>query len=509
MNIANWLHTHARTSPQAPALYTGRQCVASYAQFGARAAALAALLAREHGTGAGDRIAIYAANRAEYLVALFAGWWLGAVVVPINFKLHHKEAAWIIANAEAGVVITDSGSELPAELLPARCHELGIDTPPIQQALRADGSAPPPVRVDPHSLAWLFYTSGTTGRPKGVMISHDNLMAMAMCYAYDVDQVGRSSAWLYAAPMSHGAGLYGLVFVRAGARHVVPASRGFDSTEIFELASQLAEVSLFAAPTMLKRMVRSAPAQVSGLRTIVLGGAPLYAADAIEALDTLGPVLAQIYGQGESPMTITAIHRNLLADRDAPGWAERITSVGTAQTCMEVRVTDPRHRELPVGVPGEVLARGPAVMLGYWRNEEATRETLVDGWLCTGDIGFMDEDGYLTLTDRSKDVIISGGSNIYPREVEEVLARHPAVFEVAVVGAPHPEWGEEVVAFVIARPGQTLDVATLEAWCRNEIASFKKPKRYIFPPELPRNSYGKILKTELRVLAAAHMQGPS
>ncbi|MDN5842463.1 MAG: AMP-binding protein, partial [Alcaligenaceae bacterium] len=240
------------------------------------------------------------------------------------------------------------------------------------------------------------------------------------------------------------------------------------------------------------------PEAVSGLHAIVYGGGPMYAADLIQALNAFGPVFAQIYGQSESPMTITAMRKELIADRKGPNWEARIGSVGTAQSCMEVRVVDKEFKDLLVGEHGEVIVRGPAVMAGYWNNDEATRRALVDGWLCTGDIGFLDADGFLTLTDRSKDVIISGGSNIYPREVEEVIAQHPDVAEVAVVGAPHPDWGEEVVAFIVARAGSELDDAVLKAWCQSEIASFKKPRRYIFSQDLPKNSYGKVLKTELR-----------
>ena len=227
----------------------------------------------------------------------------------------------------------------------------------------------------------------------------------------------------------------------------------------------------------------------------------MYAADFIQALDALGPKFAQIYGQGESPMTISAMRGELIGDREHPQWGARIASVGTAQSCIELRIVDEDLRDAPLGTHGEVLVRGRTVMQGYWRNSQATQETLVDGWLRTGDIGYLNEAGFLTLTDRSKDVIISGGTNIYPREVEEVLSRHPDVFEVAVVGSPHPEWGEEVVAFVVSRKGVSVDAATLEAWCRAEIASFKKPKRYVFCQDLPKNSYGKILKTALREAA--------
>lgn len=190
-------------------------------------------------------------------------------------------------------------------------------------------------------------------------------------------------------------------------------------------------------------------------------------------------------------------------DESHPRWRERRASVGYAQACIAIKVVDDALREVPAGTPGEILVSGDTVMKGYWNNAEATGQTIVEGWLRTGDIGRLDADGFLTLTDRSKDVIISGGTNIYPREVEEVLARHPAILEVSVIGVPEPEWGEQVVAFVVLRDRMVCSTGDLENWCRAEIASFKKPKRYVFRDELPKNSYGKILKTVLRDQFAA------
>jgi long-chain acyl-CoA synthetase len=258
---------------------------------------------------------------------------------------------------------------------------------------------------------------------------------------------------------------------------------------------------------MLQRLIASpalarAPREL--LKSIVCGGAPLYVADAKAAFAALGPRLVQIYGQGESPMTITAMNRALVADAIARGDDARLGSVGIAQTGMEVRVAD-ADKPLPPGVAGEVLVRGPAVMQGYWRNPEASRTALAHGWLHTGDVGSLDAAGFLTLKDRSKDLIISGGVNIYPREVEEVLLLHPDLVEAAVVGRAHSEWGEEVVAFVVARPGagggeaaaHALE-ATLDQLCLEHIARFKRPKAYVFVPELPKNNTGKVLKTLLR-----------
>jgi long-chain acyl-CoA synthetase len=224
----------------------------------------------------------------------------------------------------------------------------------------------------------------------------------------------------------------------------------------------------------------------------------MYVEDAVKALDRFGPCFAQIYGQGESPMTITTLSKAEIGDRAHPRWRERLASAGRPFACVEVVVADAEDRPLPAGESGEILCRGDVVMPGYWRNEEASAATLRGGFLHTGDVGAFDSEGYLTLMDRSKDVIISGGSNIYPREVEEVLLRHPAVTEASVIGRPDRDWGEVVVAYVVG----SASAPELDALCLAEIARFKRPKDYVFVPALPKSNYGKILKTDLRELDA-------
>jgi long-chain acyl-CoA synthetase len=258
-------------------------------------------------------------------------------------------------------------------------------------------------------------------------------------------------------------------------------------------------LSLFAAPTMVRRLVGAAGnADVSGFRTIVYGGGPMYVADIIEAFRVLGPRLAQIYGQGETPMTISTLSRNEIAASDHRLWMERLGSVGRPFGFMEVAVRDQDDRPLAPGQEGEIVCCGPTVMTRYWNDPAATKDTLRGGWLHTGDVGVFDQHGYLTLKDRTKDLIISGGSNIYPREVEEVLQTHPDVHEVSVVGQADPEWGEVVVACVVRSPGSALAERTLDAYCLEHIARFKRPKRYVFIDSLPKNNYGKVLKRELR-----------
>ena len=509
MNLAEWLVRIARRLPNAPALLCGNNIVSDYAEFARRVASLASALQARLGISPGDRVAIIMSNRIEYLELLYATWFVGAAVVPINCKLHAKEAAWIIENAEAkAVFVSESAAAefMPLiEGLPGLAAVIAVEGKEFATLRTLDPmSAPVSRRRD--DLAWLFYTSGTTGKPKGVMISNGNVHAMAFSYFVDVDEVRAADAILYAAPMSHGAGLYNFMHVIRGARHVVPESGGFEPNEVLALGRSLRDVSMFAAPTMVRRLVDRAKSEGSngdGIRTIVYGGGPMYVADIEEAVAVMGPRFVQIYGQGESPMTITALSRALVADRRHPRWRERLGSVGFAQSCVEVRIGDKNGHGLPPGELGEILVCGTPVMLGYWRNPEATANTIRDGWLWTGDVGSMDDDGFLTLKDRSKDVIISGGSNIYPREVEEALLLHPAVREVSVVGRPSDEWGEDVVAFVVAKSDAKLDTSDLDRHCLEHIARFKRPKSYIVETELPKNNYGKVLKTELRARLAA------
>ncbi len=499
MNLAHWLWAAARSRPQAPALLTGARLEADYAGFALAAEAVAAAL-KARGIGRGDRVAILMANCTDYLAVLHGIWWAGAAAVPINAKLHGKEAAWIIGNAEAKLTFTDAKSAAALREADADLAIAGGQGFVAASGTGKEAPAAPPADADDQELAWLFYTSGTTGQPKGAMLSHGNLITMSLCYPLDVDPVYASDAALYAAPMSHGAGLYAMVHVRAGARHLVPESGGFDPAEILDLGKSQGPLSFFAAPTMVRRLVDVAEARGedgAGIRTIVYGGGPMYQADIERALRVMGDRFVQIYGQGESPMTITALSRADHGADSARAFPSRITSVGRAHSAVTVRITDEQGAALPPGAVGEIEVRGPSVMLGYWQRPDATADSIRDGWLRTGDVGSLDEDGYLTLTDRSKDVIISGGSNVYPREVEEVLLTHPSVSEVSVFGVPDEEWGEIIVACVVPA-GETLDEAALDAHCLAEIARFKRPKRYIVVEALPKNAYGKVLRRELR-----------
>ena len=500
MNVAQLLARAARVYPTRPALYSGAIQLCDYGQLATRVARMANFLRDEGGLVPGDRVALYMANSPAYLELIYAIWWAGLVVVPINAKLHPKEALFILDDSESSLLFV---AEDNADA------DLG-DAPSVKHVLRAGGrdyasmQACEPLPIthrEPDDLAWLFYTSGTTGRPKGVMETHRMLLAMTACYFTDVDSVDARDAMVYAAPISHGAGLYNIPHMVHAAKHVVPESGGFDPAELAVLAKHHGHVAMFAAPTMVKRLVdhqSESGADSRGFKTIVYGGGPMYLEDIKRALDVMGQCFAQIYGQGESPMTITALSRDHLADSKHPRWEQRIASVGVAQSLVEVRIAAADGTALPTGEPGEILVRGDPVMSAYWRNAEATAKTVRDGWLWTGDVGALDADGFLTLMDRSKDVIISGGSNIYPREVEEVLLKHPAIAEVSVIGRRHDEWGEEVIAFVVSRPGAQVEKSDLDNFCLDHIARFKRPREYRLIDALPKNNYGKVLKTELR-----------
>lgn len=495
MNIALWLERSGKGFAGRPAIGVGRRVVHDYRALASRAARLAGALRETCGLKPGDRVAVIAKNCADYVEILFAIWHAGLAAVPANAKLHGAELGYILAHSGARVCfVSPDLSAAVAAHAPAtleRLFEIGAaDT----EALLT-GDAIDVVPRGPDDLAWLFYTSGTTGRPKGAMLTHRVLKEMTSAYVAEVDPVAPGDSILHAAPMSHGSGLYLMAHVALGGVNVVPESGGFEPDEIFSLFAQWGRMSMFAAPTMIKRLVDGkADCDPARMRTLIWGGAPMYVEDALKALDRFGPRLAQIYGQGESPMTITTLSRHDIADRDHPRWRERLASAGRAYACLEVKTADAEGRAMPPGEAGEIMCRGDVVMPGYWQNPDATAAALKDGWLATGDIGAFDADGYLTLKDRSKDVIISGGSNIYPREVEEVLLEHAHVREASVIGRQDKEWGEVVVAYVVG----DASAEELDAMCLSKIARFKRPKDYVFVDSLPKNNYGKILKTELR-----------
>ncbi|MCA0206916.1 MAG: AMP-binding protein [Proteobacteria bacterium] len=491
MNFGSMILQMARAVPDAPAVRCDDAAL-SYREMSTRALALAGAM-RARGLVPGDRVLIQMHNRLEIPELMLATWAAGLVVVPVNAKLHQNEVAHILTNSAARQVFVSDG----VNRVDTTVETIETGTA-AYQALLSHAPLPQIAETDAADLAWLFYTSGTTGRPKGAMLSNRNLLAMANAYYADIDQLDPEDTMLVAAPASHGAGLYMLAALLKGAQVLI--STGFDVAEVETALRQYRRLSLFAVPTILNRLVaawetREVPLQ--NLRCIVYGGAPMYVADLERAIDLFGPKLFQLFAQGETPMTASGLPKRLHR-RDHTESARLLGSCGYPRTGSELSIRDPETgATLPAGEAGEICVQGETVMLGYWNNPEATAKALRDGWLWTGDLGYCDADGLLHVVDRSKDMIISGGTNIYPREVEEALLTHPAVAEAAVIGVPDADWGESVAAYVVVG-GASVSEQELDAHVCDQIARFKRPKHYRFVAELPKSDYAKILKSELR-----------
>jgi acyl-CoA synthetase (AMP-forming)/AMP-acid ligase II len=509
MNVGTLLTKSARTFPDNLALAHGPEKW-TYAQFNSRVNRLANALSKL-GIKQGDNVALVQYNYPETLESIFACFKAGYGAVPINFRLHPNEFAFIIDHSQARAVIlspefneaiVDIRDRIPqARYLIALSRAEG-ELLDYEKLISAESDHWEDAHVQPDDLAWLFYTSGTTGLPKGAMLTHRNLVAMTMNFYADIcPGLGPDDAILHAAPLSHGSGLYALPNIGKGAANIILESKSFDPELVFKSIQEHRVTNMFGAPTMVKVLAESPAAgryDHSSLKALNYGGAPMLVEDLKEAVARLGPCLVQLFGQAESPMTITYLpHRDHVLE-GTPEQMQRLASAGFPRTDVEVKIFDPQEEELPPGEMGEIVTRSDLVMKGYWRNPEATADTIKSGWLHTGDMGYMDENGYLFIMDRSKDMIISGGENIYPREIEEVLVRHPAIREVAVIGVPDPKWGEAIKAIVALVPGQSATEEELISFCKDNIASYKKPKSVDFVDELPKNNYGKILKRELR-----------
>lgn len=492
MNIFHLLANTARRHGEAGAVYLGNERIHSFGGLRGRSLGIAAHLGRIGRPG--DRVMIASKNRPEMIEIMFGIWAAGMIAVPLNAKLHAREMADVAKDCSPVLILASPSIARDLAAYSMDAPLIDIDGPGYAALFDAEAIAI--VDVRPDDVAWLFYTSGTTGRSKGAMLSHRNLMAMTVAHLADFDRVSADGSLIHAAPMSHGSGLYMLPYIAGGARQVIPVSGAFDPADFLALCNVHPRVAAFLAPTMVQRLRLEHEASgvvPAHLHLIIYGGGPMYISELRSSLASFGPVFAQLYGQGEAPMTITGLRRE-----DHATWDETVLgSVGWPRSGVEVAAVDADGQALPPGAIGEIVCRGDVVMAGYWNNAAATAETLRNGWLHTGDMGSFDARGCLTLRDRSKDVIISGGTNIYPREVEEVLLAHPAVAEAAVIGEADEEWGENVVAYIVLAPGCGIDAAQLDAHCLEHIARFKRPKDYRFLPELPKSSYGKVLKREL------------
>jgi acyl-CoA synthetase (AMP-forming)/AMP-acid ligase II len=503
MNVFQLFANAAMYRSEACALRHGTRS-ATYTELAAQSAAFGAGLIAA-GVNRGDRVVIYLRNGFEYPVALFGLFHAGIVAVPVNVKLHPREAAYIIEHCGAVAVVVDADAEdavveaLPENVRPRMIAVGRPDGPGSFEACvhRGGSMKTPPAEVAPDDTAWIFYTSGTTGRPKGAMLSHRSLIAMSVNCLADIYRFGSDDRVLHAAPLSHGSGVYLIPALAGGSENIIFDHPSFDPDAVLSTIAREKITSLaFVAPTMIVRLLDGdARHDTSSLRSVIYGGAPIHIEHIQAAVRRFGPIFVQLYGQGEAPMTISVLPaRDHLSNNE-----EVLSSAGYVRTGVDVAILDEHGTAQPAGTPGEIAVRGDIVMTGYWKNPEATAAALDGGWLRTGDIGLFDAGGRLHLLDRRHDTIISGGSNIYPREIEDVLVRHPSVKEAIVFGLPDKEWGESVAAAVVLRE-DALSVTgdELIAFCREHLASFKKPKSVRILPELPKNAYGKVLRRELK-----------
>jgi acyl-CoA synthetase (AMP-forming)/AMP-acid ligase II len=510
MHVGELLTRAARRFGERPAWIAGDTRM-SFRQAEARANRLAhALLGL--GLRAGDRVAMLMPNCYQGFETMLAPMKAGMAVVPMNMRLHPDEHAYMVDDAGARVLVY--AEEFREHLAGVRdrlrhverfvCLGHGAPGDLEFEALVAGATRedPPDVAIEPEDMAWLFYTSGTTGHPKGAMLTHRALLTMTSQFLALAPPRGPEDVVLHAAAITHGSGCLLFHHLATGAANAFPTTRSFDPPRIFEAIARCRATTMFLVPTMINTLLAADAdrrrVDLRSLHTVIYGGAPMYVEHLEAALGAFGPVFVQIFGQGEAPMTITLLPKEEHVTRGDAAAIRRLASAGRATPAVCVRVVDEEDRPRPAGEMGEILVRGDLVMKGYWNKPDASAETLRGGWLHTGDVGYLDEDGYLFITDRKKDMIISGGSNIYPREIEEVICRHPGVFEVAVIGIPDAHWGEATKALVVAREGQRLTEADIVEHCRRHLASYKKPQSVEFLPSLPKNAYGKVLKRELR-----------
>jgi len=502
MNVAALIETAARSDPDAIAISWIDRPLWTYGELMGRAASLAGGL-RAAGLQPGDRVTLAMSNSPSYYEVLLGAWFAGLVPAPQNCRLHPAEIAYATCDCGARICFsTPDLTEALREHLPVECQLIDVDSSTYAQ-LHGHGTLGIEPR-QPTDPALLFYTSGTTGKPKGAIHTNRTLSAMIVAFLADSGAVVDDHI-LHLAPMSHASGFLGFCYLARARNNVILPTGAMDAETLSRALSAFGSLSFFGVPTVVRRLMDPAlldPTLIPRIHRIFFGGAPMYVEDLKRALAVFGPQrLWHLYGQGESPNTITHLPPRLFGSPGDPDYEARLASVGVARSGLLVRVVREDGSEAPAGEIGEVACQGDTLMGGYWERPDATAATIRDGWLHTGDLGWMDARGYLTLVDRSKDMIISGGSNIYPREIEEVLLTHPGIVECAVIGLPDAEWGEVPFAFVVAS-GQVPTPVELDALCLGQLARYKRPKGYRFVADLPKSAYGKILKRELRDLVS-------
>ncbi|GEL78583.1 class I adenylate-forming enzyme family protein [Tenuibacillus multivorans] len=462
-----------------------RDITITYSELYDRAMAMASFF-KSQGLKKGDRFAVLMSNRHEHVELDLAAAFGGFVKVPLNYRLHPKEHEYMINDAQLSVVIGEKELIEPINL-PFSSLFIGNDYDAVIQEHLGHVVDE---EVEEDDLFAIMYTSGTTGNPKGVMLSHRNMLAGALslsqiCEVTNRDVIG------HVAPLTHGSNFLSHVSWLHGNTQVV--YNKFSPEEFIDDIEKDQVSVIFLVPTMVNLMIQHPdfdPEKLKSIKSINMAGSPIAASKLQLALEKLGTKFVETYGQVEAPMCITVMPRDEIGNR--------LESAGRTGPFVDMEIIDSDGNELPSGEVGEIVCKGSLVMQGYWNNEEATNKTLQEGWLYTGDLGWVDEQDYLHIVDRIKDVIISGGVNIYPREVEEVLNKHEGIKETCVIGIPDNKWGESVVAYVVPNGTTKIEEEELIALCKEHLASFKKPKDIRVVDQLPKSSYGKILKRELR-----------
>jgi len=457
----------------------------------------------------GDRVGILLPNRWEYILSDFGIMKAGMVVVPLNPRLRPEEYGYILKNAEARALIFDAEyadgvGGLAKELEGLRQYFCVGDSfagrPSYADVLQAQSPEEPRVEIDENEdLCLMKYTSGTTGKPKGVMLTHRGLRAVATNLLADRLHIDERDCLLASGPLTHATGFYVLPFWIKGGRVVI--NRRFDTAMLIATIQKEKVTHLMLVPTMVRILVDHPDIRKTDLKSLTqinYGASPISPELLKEAIEIFGSIFVQGYGLTEAPVTSTMLRK---VDHVAEGTQEevaRLASIGRELTNVEAKIVDSKGKECPCGEVGEIILRSDTVMKGYWRLPEETRLVLKDGWVYTGDIGRMDEKGYIYLIDRKSDLIISGGFNVYPKEVESVLDAHPKVRESAVLGVPDRKWGEAIKALVVLKEGCAATEEELINFCRDRLADFKKPKSVEFVDRLPRSSFDKVDRKILR-----------
>lgn len=501
-SLADISRAHAAVRPAQRAL-AFEERITTYAELDARANQVAQGLIA-NGIKPGERIAHLGKNTDYYYELLLGAAKAGVVMTPVNWRLAPAEAQYIIDDCEARLLfVGPEFIERVAMYAPTSraCDILGMEAPYAGRAYcewrDAQPARDPLTPIDPHMAALQLYTSGTTGHPKGAVLTHDNFMHMPDADALPWTKWEEGEVSLAAMPCFHIGGTgWAIMGMYRGALNVV--MREFDPTRVLDVIERWRISKLFLVPAAMQVVVRHPRARdidYSQLRHMLYGASPMPPALLRECMDVFGCGFVQLYGMTETTGSVTALAPE---DHDRAG-NERMNSAGKALPGVEIAILDSEGRRLPPGAVGEIAIRSPTNMQGYWKLPDATAATLGrDGWLRSGDAGSIDEEGYVYIHDRVKDMIISGGENIYPAEVEKAIFGHPQVADVAVIGVPSERWGEEVKAIVVPRPGEAPDPTAIIQWARERIAPYKAPKSVDFAEALPRNASGKILRRELR-----------